>query len=146
MCSNHATVRGVLRELPSEDGLVVADLEASPEHLTRATTEAADLMLVVAEPYYKSLETARRYAGLATELGIGSVGVVANKIRSGGDLEAVEQFCNRHGLELRGNIPYDETLGEAERSGVAPMDWSKSSPAVIAVGELTDRILDRKGV
>jgi len=51
----------------------VLDMEAGVEHLSRGTTRNTDTLLVVAEPYYKSLETAARVAALGRELGIARV-------------------------------------------------------------------------
>jgi CO dehydrogenase maturation factor len=141
MCSSHATVRGLLHELPSDDfQSVVVDNEASPEHLSRGTTEAADLMLVIAEPYFKSLETARRYAGLGKDLGIPDVAVLANKVRDDGDRGAIEAFCQSHGMELIGVVPFDDAVGEAERVGVAPLDHGSDAASVRALAELCERM------
>lgn len=140
MCGNHATVRGVLNQLPADGALVVVDMEASPEHLTRSTPEGADLLLIVAEAWFRSLETARRYAVLARDLGVGRVAVVANKVRGDDDAQVVEAFCDRHGMEVLGAIPYDERLGDAERMGKAPVD-DPAAPAVAAIDRLVDSIL-----
>ena len=141
MCGNHATVRGVLNQLPTDGTLVVVDLEASPEHLTRSTPEGADLLLIVAEAWFRSLETARRYAVLARDLGIGRVAVVANKVLGGDDVVVVESFCDRHSMEVLGAIPYDERLGDAERMGKAPVDHDPAAPAVAAIDQLVDSVL-----
>jgi CO dehydrogenase maturation factor len=131
----------VLRELPADDLLVVVDMEASPEHLARSTAEAVDLMLVVAEPYFRSLETARRSVTLAADLGIPKVAVVANKLRDPSDRELVEAFCARHGMEVFVTLPYDDTLGDAERAGAAPVDHDADAPLVGAIDHLVDRVL-----
>jgi CO dehydrogenase maturation factor len=131
----------VLRELPADDLLVVVDMEASPEHLARSTAEAVDLMLVVAEPWFRSLETARRSVALAVDLGIPRVAVVANKLRDAGDREAVEAFCARHGIELFATVPYDDALGDAERTGAASVDHDADAPSVDAIDRLVDRVL-----
>ena len=46
-------------ELPAHrpDDVTVLDMEASIEHLTRGTVRNTDVLLVVTEPYYRSLET-----------------------------------------------------------------------------------------
>lgn len=140
MCSEHATVHGVLGALPARDRLVLVDMEASPEHLTRSTPEAADAILLVAEPYFKSLETARRYAELARDLGIPRVAIVGNKARDPEDQQALEAFCDSRGIELAGTIPYDGNLANAERAKVAPVDYAAGSPSVGAVHELASGI------
>ena len=129
----------MLRELREDGTLVVVDMEASPEHLARSTAEAVEQMLVVAEPWFRSLETARRSVALAAGLGIPTVRVVANKLRDAADRDAVEAFCARHGMELAGAVPHDEGLADAERAGAAP---GRAGPAVRAIGLLLDRVLD----
>src|ERR671932_2145835 len=113
----HATVRSVI-EAASErsEDVCILDTEASPEHLSRGTARYADAMLAVVEPYYKSLETGRRMAVLAQDLGLERVALVANKIRDEGDRGAVEEFARQEGLEVAGVVPYDDRLPEAERA------------------------------
>lgn len=139
MCSSHATVRGLLHDLP-HDAFVLLDAEASPEHLSRGTVEAMDLQLVVAEPYFKSLETARRYSQLGKDLGIENVVIVANKVRNRGDEDAIRQFCRERGMELFGVVPFDGMLAEAERAGIAPLDADPSAPVVTALEKIAQRI------
>src|SRR5512145_1858392 len=111
MCGAHATVRGFLGELvaKSPDAFdVVVDMEAGLEHLSRGTGKHVSRFLAVVEPYYRSMETARRIAELARELGIDAVQAVTNKIRNEADRAAVSGFCAAHGLPIVAEIPYDE--------------------------------------
>jgi len=119
----------------------ILDTEASPEHLSRGTAQYADTMLTVVEPYYKSLETGRRMAVLAKDLGIERVALVANKIRDERDLAAVQEFAQANGLEIAGVIPFDEEMPEAERAGIAPLDHAPEAAAVTAIGELAHRVV-----
>jgi CO dehydrogenase maturation factor len=119
----------------------ILDTEASPEHLARGTARYADGMLAVVEPYYKSLETGRRMAVLAKDLGLGRVALVANKIRDDRDRAAVEEFARANELEIAGVIPFDDELPGAERAGVAPLDHAPGSPAVQAIGALAEKLV-----
>ncbi len=121
--------------------MCILDTEASPEHLARGTARYADTMLTVVEPYYKSLETGRRMAVLAKDLGIERVALVANKIRDERDLAAVQEFAQANGLEIAGVIPFDEEMPEAERAGIAPLDHASEGAAVTAIGELAHRVV-----
>jgi len=142
MCSAHATVRGLVGELvrhrPGNGEDVVVDMEAGLEHLSRGTGRHVDLMITVLEPYYRALETGRRVAKLASDLEIERTVAVANKIRDESDLEAIAEFCERHGLETVGELPYDRTLVEAEREGAAPVDYDPDAPAVTAIRRLAE--------
>jgi len=140
-CLAHATVRGILENVPGDDALMtVTDMEAGLEHLKRGTPRHADVMLMVVEPYYKSLETAVRVAALASELAIPSVYAVANKIRGADDEIVIKEVCDRQGLKLIGSVPYDEVVVEAQRSGAAPMDIDGNSPAVRCIAQIAGRL------
>lgn len=137
LCSQHATVRSLIEV--AADGvhdMCILDTEASPEHLTRGTTRHADTVLVVVEPYFKSLETGRRVATLAKDLGIPRVALIANKVRDERDLQAATEFAEQNDLQIACVVPFDPSFAEAERAGVAPLDHAPDSPAVAALRDL----------
>ena len=142
MCSAHATVRGFLGEIVQrqDERDVLVDMEAGLEHLSRGTGRHLSRFVAVLEPYYRSMETARRVAALAAELGIADVVTVANKVRDDGDRRAIEAFCAAHDMRLVGAIPYDDTLIESERSGVPPVERVPPGPAVSAIRALLDTL------
>lgn len=134
-------MRELTRHITSEaTGHVVLDMEAGVEHLSRGTTRNADVLLVVAEPYYKSLETADRVRRLGSELGIPRVMVIANKVRPSDDT-SLRQFAERHGMELASFVPYDDSVSEADREGIAPIDFDPSGVMVRETGLLAQRLL-----
>jgi CO dehydrogenase maturation factor len=142
LCGMHATVRTLLGELSDADeDVTILDTEASPEHLRRGTAKYADVLVAVVEPYYKSLETGRRMAALARELGIDRVVIVANKIRDDRELEAVREFAESNDLEVVGALPFDDGMQAAERAGVSPLDHDPEMPFVKAVDEITDGLV-----
>jgi CO dehydrogenase maturation factor len=142
MCRNHATVRSLLRELVGESNhLTVTDMEAGLEHFSRGTTRHADTTLIVVEPYFKSMETAARIDALAKELGVKNVYTVANKVKDSIDEKAVREFCERRAMNLISVVPYDETILEADRAGVAPMEINASSPSVTEITRLGELLL-----
>lgn len=146
MCGAHATVRGFLGELVArspDSHDVVVDMEAGLEHLSRGTGRHVSTFLAVVEPYYRSMETARRIAYLAKELGVGDVHAVVNKVRTEADRDAVASFCEANGLPIVGEIPDDPTLADAERTGRPPIDFNPEAPAVRAIRRLADTLLTR---
>ncbi len=70
------------------------------EHLSRGTIRHVDLVLILAEAYYRSLETAARLGELARELGIPLVYAVANKVRTDREAELIRSFCRARNLPL----------------------------------------------
>lgn len=144
MCGAHATVRGFLGELvaKSPDTFdVIVDMEAGLEHLSRGTGKHVSRFLAVVEPYYRSMETARRVADLAAELGVADVGAVLNKVRNEADRDAVASFCAAHHMTIVGEIPYDVGLTDAERAGQPPLDYSPGSASVAAMRRLADALV-----
>ncbi len=139
----HATVRSVI-EMASErqQDVCILDTEASPEHLSRGTAQYADAMLLVVEPYFKSLETGRRMAALAKDLGLDQVALIANKMRGDDDLEAVREFARSNELEIGGVIPFDETMQGAERAGRSPFDFDANAPAVAAIEAVARKFVE----
>lgn len=136
LCSAHAVVSAIIEDLGDSAGhLVVVDMEASPEHLSRGTIRHVDLVCLVAEPYYRSLETVRRMAALAAELPVAIV-AVANKVRSDADLEAITEFCYRHDLTLAGAVPWSDAIVAADRARSPVIDWPGAEAVTTAVAGL----------
>lgn len=120
----------------AEERDVVVDMEAGVEHLSRGTVRHVDRLLVVIEPYFRSLETGARTVELGNELGIPRVEVVANKVRDEADRAALREFCEARGLDVVAEVPYDDALREAERAGAAPIDFDPDMPAIRAIRPL----------
>ena len=136
-------MRGLLGELATGtngEAMTITDMEASIEHMSRGTVRHVDAMLMVTEPYFRSLETVGRMAPLARELGIEHVWAVANKVRSTRDEEIIRSYCAEHGVELGAVVPWDEAIQEADREGRALMDYEPAAPAVIAVEGIADLV------
>jgi CO dehydrogenase maturation factor len=140
LCSAHAVVSSLLEDLGSPERLVVVDMEASPEHLSRGTVRHVDVICMVAEPYYRSLETVRRMALLVDELPVERLAVVANKVRSPQDEQAIAEFCDRHGFSLAGVVPWSEEVVAADRARVPLVDWPAGQSVVAAVEGLAQQL------
>ena len=116
------------------------DMEASIEHLSRGTLRHVDVLLMITEPYYRSLETTGRLAPLARDIEIKQIYVVANKVRSSRDEEAIRRYCTEHGLEVLAVLPFDEEVLEAEQSGTPILDADPESAYVTKVEQLRERL------
>lgn len=140
MCGAHGAVRVLLGEMISGNARpTVVDIEAGLEHLSRGTARGVETMLVVFEPYFKSMETGARMAALAHELGIPHVFGVANKVTAF-DGEELAAFCRSRGIDLIASIPRDDAMQIADRRGVGPLDLEERTPAIEAIQGLADRL------
>ena len=147
LCGQHVAVQNILGDRPSasSDEVTILDMEASLEHLARGTVRHADVLLVVTEPYYRSLETAGRLVPLAHDLGIKHVWIVANKVRSDRDASAIREYCDRHDFDLSATVPFDEAITEADQSGRSLIDVAPESPAVTAIEALAGTLVKQVG-
>ncbi|MDQ3375117.1 MAG: hypothetical protein M3521_14675 [Acidobacteriota bacterium] len=131
-------------EIVSEaDNITVMDMEASLEHLSRGTVRHVDVLLIVTEPYYRSLETARRTLPLARGLGINHIYAVVNKYRSAEDEKAVTEFCRNNDLEIIAKIPFDSNVTQADLEGKSLYDFNSASSVVTEVEKLTETLRER---
>jgi len=98
--------------LLQRDEVVILDMEAGIEHLSRGTTKAVDKLIIVVEPGRRSIETAQTIGNLAQDLGLENIAVVGNKIRSEADREFIKSSLP--GIEILGFISYDPAINEAD--------------------------------
>lgn len=139
-------MRGVLGGLVAgASRTTIVDLEAGLEHLSRGTARYVDTLLIVGEPYFKSLETASRSFALARELGIGHIQMVANKVRTPRDEDSVREYAARHDLPIATVVPYDDAVIAADERGMALIEHGPASPSVAAIRGLADDLLTSGG-
>lgn len=146
MCSAHAAVRTLVKEMVAQyDRPAVVDMEAGLEHLSRGTIRHVDCMLIVIEPYFKSMETGARMNKLAKELEIKHVYCVANKVRGPEDEAALARFCQARDMKLLTIIPNDDAMITADRLGKAPLDFNRDGIAVRAITQLAEKLAGLNG-
>lgn len=124
-CKESSFLRAVLGSLLlGEEDVVVLDMGAGIEGLTRGTARGVDLLVVVAEPTPVSFRTARVITSLAGDLGIARIGTVVNKVRNQAERDFIA--ASGEGLQVLGCLSYDEeVLDRALAGGDGP-------PAVLA--------------
>ncbi len=123
-CPENVFLRALLAHLVlRRDETLIVDMEAGIEHLGRATCSQIDALIVVVEPGRRSAQTADTVRRMAAEIGIRSVFLVANKIRSPEDLAALRGSLP-DGVPLLGAISYDTDLVTADLEG-RPVDEVK---------------------
>lgn len=118
--------------------IVVADCEAGVGTLTRLGETPVDVVLVVVEPTPKSLEVGARAATLAQEKVMGRIIVVASRVRTEADLDAIKAALPGQEIVV---VPDDPAIVAADREGLAPLDTAPDAPAVLALMSLADRVL-----
>lgn len=135
-CGSHQTTRELFAALRADERVVVADLEAGLNDLLWARPGPDDLVLTVADTSAKAREIARRAVRLAEGMGVARIMGVANRVTAESD---VDELSATLGVAVLG-VPEDPAVATAEQMGVAPFDADPSSPAMVAVGRLAERL------
>lgn len=141
MCASHRAVRGLIAEMTACGDHTVTDMEAGLEHLKRGTARNVEAMLVVVEPYYRSLEAGARTFSLARELRIPHLYAVANKVSGETDHAVISAYCEQRHMPIIGEVPFEGEIVAAERSDRAPFDFAPSSAGVRAIDGIAERLL-----
>lgn len=123
-CPENALLQAlVIHLLLSRNEVVILDMEAGIEHLGRATAKAVDKLIVVVEPGRRSVETAYKIDKLAKDIGLSSIAIVGNKIRSQAEKEFLTSSLS--GFDFLGFIPYDQAIIEADLANLSLLDSSQ---------------------
>lgn len=140
-CPANALLSALLRHITlRRDDIVIMDSEAGLEHLGRATAKGFDLLICVVEPSAPSIETAIKIWRLASEINIKKVIFVGNKVSDAEEEKYIRSELGKASLDLFHIIPFDTSITKAGRARVAPIDYSPSSPAILAIHSLADNI------
>jgi CO dehydrogenase maturation factor len=140
-CGENSLLASLLAHLlVARDEVVVLDMSAGIEHLSRGTARSVDILIIVVEPGRASLETAHRIKKLAAELGIGRLAAVGNKIHNKKEESYIKEALK--GVGFLGFIPYDEALTSAELEGKPA---TEASPEIAdAAANVLDKIISGK--
>ena len=112
-CPEGAFLKALLTHtILQRDELVLVDLAAGVEFMGRASVQGIDAFVVVVEPGSRSIETAANIAAMAKDLGIGSVGAVANKVTETAQLDVIRSKLE--GIPLLGSVAYSKSIQEAD--------------------------------
>ena len=106
--------------LVRRDEVVILDMEAGLEHLSRGSTKEVDAFIVVVEPGQRSIATALQIKRMAEDLGVERVYGVGNKVSSEEDRRLIEEGLK--GIEILGHISLNEKVIEADKRGLSPYD------------------------
>ncbi len=137
-CPENVFLRRLLKHLVVDrNEIVIVDMEAGIEHLTRGTTEAVDAFIVVVEPGQRSIQTANTVKELAKGLGVKKVYVVANKVRGEEDLAFVKKHLPD--AHLLGHISFSHDIMESDLAGATPFGVAGAVSDVRKIKEALER-------
>ena len=133
---SQAAFRHIAATLPAERFDLVGDLPAGTRQPFFGWARFAEVVVVVADPSMKAIQTARRLARLRdAPWAPRCLVVVANRVSEAGDCTRIAELT---GLEVVAGLLYDDHVAAADRRGAAPLDVDPDGAYVRAVAEFVD--------
>jgi len=112
-CPEGAFLKALLTHtMLQREEVVLIDLAAGVEFMGRASVQGVEALVLVVEPGARSIETANNMAVMAGELGIGCVGVIANKVTDPAQTKVIESQLKN--VSFLGSLPYSGALQQAD--------------------------------
>jgi CO dehydrogenase maturation factor len=138
-CAANNIIRKYTDKLSENYPYVVIDNEAGMEHLSRRTTHAVDLLIIVSDPTTRGLQTAKRIDTLVRELALDVTrkATLVNRI-VGGEEEELVSYARGLGLDISGVIPQDRLIFESDLKGRPILDLPTDSVAIQALWGILD--------
>lgn len=139
-CAINHMLREILDMIMRRYDRVIIDAEAGLEHLSRRTVRNMDVLLVVTDPSFRGMRTARRIRDLASSLQIkfGRMYVIANKVRD--EDEKMREYASSLNLELIGMVPYDEEIMRCDLEG-KPIYGLEGTCGVRAIENIAQKLI-----
>ena len=143
-CYANNVLREVIAQIAENYPYLVLDNEAGLENLSRRILRRVNLLIMVADPSKRGLDTVGRLCDLAAEMDVRyeRLAIIVNRLR-GRDLpEAASALKERTGADWVVALPEDETLAELGERGEALARLPEDHPVV----EKLDRFLREAGL
>ena len=141
-CPEGALLQALISHLLLQrNEVVILDMEAGIEHLSRGTTKAVDKLIIVVEPGRRSIETTQTISKLAKDLGLNNIVAVGNKIQSDEDRRFMTS--NLPSMQFLGFIPYDPAITEADLANLPIL--TASLYAAKEVRNIYDKLVSSSG-
>ena len=141
-CAANNLVAHFMDVLAKNYPYILMDNEAGMEHMSRLTTHAVDLLVLVSDPSWRGIQAVGRLQDLARALKIvvGRTALIVNRASNGLSDRAAAEIEAR-GLELVGLIPEDPLIAEFDSQGRPTYGLPANSPALQAAYEIFAKLL-----
>uniref|UniRef100_A0A7C2ZS26 ATP-binding protein n=1 Tax=Ignisphaera aggregans TaxID=334771 RepID=A0A7C2ZS26_9CREN len=140
-CYVNLLLTKILVELLKNYTVVLMDMEAGLEHLSRRVDRYVNTLIVVVDPSIMSLRTAERIMNVAKEVNIKPERfyLVGNRIPSD-IVSSISRYAEDMGYVYAGTMPVDENIIKYSLEGRSLLELPPDSPAVRAAMEIARNI------
>jgi len=120
-------VRELAREVAEREGCDLILIDGAPGIgcPVIASLTGVDLALIVTEPTLSGLHDLERILAVTTHFGINSVVCINKYDLNEKNSARIAAFCQQHGAEIVGKIPYDLVVTEAMVAGMPVVTYSE---------------------
>jgi CO dehydrogenase maturation factor len=122
---------------------VVLDNEAGLENLSRRIVQKVNLMVMIADPSKRGLETVKRLHELALEMNIefDKLAIVVNRLRKEEMPEYAKEVQLATGADYLIGLPNCDELADIAESGGTVLAVSENNSVVAKIDELLSEVL-----
>jgi len=120
-CYANNVLKQAIQTMAANYPWLVIDNEAGLENVSRRVVTNVDLMLIVADPSKRGVETLRRLYDLAGEMGVKfkKLGIVINRMRHAGVPEGIEELQRDIKADYLLLLPDDQELADYNETGAS---------------------------
>jgi len=116
-CPENTFLKSLLNHiLIQRDEIVILDMPAGIEHLSRGTAQNVDILLIVVEPSSKSIQTAQRIEQLALDLNLKRYYFIGNKISNNDDKKFINENINSN--YILGHLSYNNEIVDSDKRNI----------------------------
>ena len=121
---------------------IVMDNEAGLEHVARGTLPKVDTMLLISDCSRRGIQAAARVAELVREMELqpARMGLIVNRAPAGQIDAGIQEEIAKHGLELLGVLPQDESVYRCDCEGAPSAKLPDTNPVKAAVKNIMKSI------
>ena len=142
-CFVNGLLKTEIQKLEGNYNYMVVDNEAGMEHISRGTLPKVDYLVLVSDCSRRGIQAVARIAELADEIKLTPkrTCLVVNRAPEGKLNAGIMEEIEKHGLDLVGVIPQDETIFEYDSYGKPTAFLPDDSAAKKAVTEICTQLL-----
>lgn len=137
-CYVNGLLQTQLQKYIGQYDYMVIDNEAGLEHIARGTLPKVDILLLVSDCSRRGIQAVGRIAEMVGDLGLkpGSMKLIVNRAPGGVLNDGVREEIEKHGLELAGVMPQDDTVFAWDCDGKPTASIPEDSPSKQALASI----------
>ena len=119
---------------------MIVDNEAGLEHISRGVLPHVDTLLLVSDSSRRGIQAVARIAEMVEELNLkpGRMGLIVNRAPGGELNSGVKEEIEKHGLQLYGVLPHDESVFEYDCEGKPSAKVPDDAPVKVALQKMKE--------